>query len=282
MKGTVYLVPTPIGNLSDITYRAVEVLRNVHVIACEDTRRTGVLCAHYQIHTPLQAYHEHNKEKATPLLISRLISGESVAVVSDAGMPAIADPGSDLVQHWLQAGGEVVPLPGANAGLTALVASGLSTEEFHFIGFLPRTTVKREEALRRQATDTATQIIYEAPHRLKETLCAIVQAWGDRRAVLARELTKKFETFYRGTLLQLIATESVQSPRGEYVVLVEGAIEMVAPSLRQEDWPTAVEIEMERGLAYKEACRRVARRAGVSRRDVYGYCLSRVQIREDI
>ncbi len=282
MKGTVYLVPTPIGNLADMTYRGVEVLRSADTIACEDTRRTALLCAHYDIHTTLFSYHEHNKEQAAPLLLERLEAGESVAVVSDAGMPAIADPGSDLVERWLAQGGDVVALPGANAGLTALIASGLSAREFHFIGFLPRTAAKRDEVLRRQADDPATQIIYEAPHRLAETLRAIQANWGNRAAVLARELTKKFETFYRADIETLLATDTVQSPRGEYVVLVAGALPTAAPPLVQDDWPQAVAAHMAAGDTYKEACRKVAQCAGVSRRDVYGYCLETVNTREGI
>ena len=282
MKGTLYLVPTPIGNLADMTYRGVEVLRNADAIACEDTRRTALLCTHYNIHTPLISYHEHNKEKAVPALIARLEAGESVAVVSDAGMPAIADPGSDLVARWLAQDGEVTALPGANAGLTALIASGLSAQEFHFIGFLPRTAAKRDEMLHRQAEDTATQILYEAPHRLAETLQAVQAMWGDRRAVLARELTKKFETYYRGRLGELLTTDTVQSPRGEYVVLVEGAMPAEETPLAPSEWPHAVRSEMVRGKSYKEACRKVAGLAGVSRRDVYGYCLDKMETREDI
>lgn len=281
MKGTLYLVPTPIGNLADMTYRGVEVLRDADVIACEDTRRTALLCTHYDIHTPLFSYHEHNKEKVAPALIARLEAGETVAVVSDAGMPAIADPGSDLVARWLAQNGEVTALPGANAGLTALIASGLSAQEFHFIGFLPRTAAKRDEVLRRQAQDTATQILYEAPHRLEETLRAVQALWGDRQAVLARELTKKFETYYRGRLGALRADETVQSPRGEYVLLVAGAAPAEDTPLTPDEWPQAVRDEMARGLMYKEACRRVAARAGVSRRDVYGYCLDKTETRED-
>lgn len=270
--GILYLVPTPIGNMEDMTYRAVRILQEVDVIACEDTRRTGLLCREYNLKAPLFSYHEHNKQVAGEILLGRLCGGENIALVSDAGMPAISDPGADLITAALAVDIPVVPLPGANAGLTALVASGLDTKLFHYIGFLPRTRKKRELFLQETKQLTGTVILYEAPHRLAETLAAIHEVWGDRQAVLARELTKKYESFYRGTITTLMNHEIVVQPRGEYVLLVAGATLKVSV-LDQADWPRAVTAEMESGHDYKEACRRVAKQAGVSRRDVYRYCL---------
>lgn len=272
MSGTLYLVPTPIGNLGDMTYRAVEVLRSVRHIACEDTRRTGILCAHYEITTDRLAYHEHNKEQVGPQLLAALAAGEDIALVSDAGMPAVADPGLELVQAVIAANGIVVPLPGANAGLTALIASGLDTRAFRFVGFLPRTRQKQQEALALLRTEPATLIFYEAPHRLAKTLAAVSEALGDRQAVLARELTKKYETFYRGTLRELTASAAAAEPRGEFVILVAGA-EPETTAVEQEDWPALVKKYEAEGLRYAEACREVAKAAGVSRREVYAYCL---------
>lgn len=272
MTGTLYLVPTPIGNLEDITYRAVRILREVPTIACEDTRRTAILCRHYEINAHLVAYHEHNKQKAGAELLHRLQEGEDIALVSDAGMPAISDPGADIAREALAAGIQVVPLPGANAGLTALIASGLDTRTFHYIGFLPRTAAKRRETLESLREVAATAIFYEAPHRLENTLQAIYEIWGERNAVLARELTKKFESFYRGKLSDLLQSDIVHEPRGEFVILVAGYTPETLPA-DPAAWPAAVAKAMAAGANYKEACRLVAQQAGVSRREVYSYCL---------
>ncbi len=275
MSGILYLVPTPIGNMEDITLRALRILREVDCIACEDTRRTGLLLYHYEIKGNLSSYHEHNKEKAGAELIALLAAGKDIALVSDAGMPVISDPGAELVHAAIEREMEVVALPGAVAGITALIASGLDAREFYFVGFIPRTKKKRTEELAKLQSITATLVLYEAPHRLAETLGAIYDAWGERRAVLARELTKKYETFYRGTLTELMTSEIVAEPRGEFVILVEG----YTPTehiLTPTAWPAAVEAAMAAGESYKEACRSVAKMAGVSRRDVYTYCLNHV------
>ena len=220
--GTLYLVPTPIGNLSDITERAVDVLKEADIIACEDTRHTRILLDHLGIAGHVVSYHEHNKKEAGPKIIAMLEEGQSVAQVSDAGMPVISDPGADLVRLAINAGIPIVPLPGPNAALTALVASGLDARQFAFIGFLPKITAKRKKLLEDMSRVPVTLIFYEAPHRIKDTIDTLIKALGDRKAVTARELTKKFETFERGTLSSLRTSMDEEDPRGEYVILVEG------------------------------------------------------------
>ena len=268
--GTLYLCATPIGNLEDMTYRAVRVLGEVPLIAAEDTRRTRQLLTHFGLSTRLVSYHEHNKEEKGPRLIAWLEEGNDLACVSDAGLPGVADPGARLAADAVAAGIRVVPLPGANAALSALIASGLDTERFSFVGFLPRTKEKRRERLSKISGREDTLIFYEAPHRLAETMKAILDALGDRPAAIARELTKKFEEFRRGRLSELLAWCGETPPRGEFVLVVGGAEE------KTEAVPAAPEdaVELARtlaagGMAKKEAIREAARRTGLSRRDVY-------------
>jgi 16S rRNA (cytidine1402-2'-O)-methyltransferase len=220
--GTLYLCATPIGNLEDMTLRAVRILREAGVIAAEDTRYTRHLLTHFDIHTPLISYHEHNKESRGPELIARLEAGEDVAVVSDAGMPGISDPGADLVRLALLHGIQAVPLPGCNAALAALICSGLDTTMFTFVGFLPKTNKKRREFLEKLAKNPYTLLMYEAPHRLRQTLNELEEILGDRQAVAARELTKRFEQFVRGTLSSLQAHFAVHLPRGEFTLVLAG------------------------------------------------------------
>jgi len=273
--GTLYLVPTPIGNLEDMTYRAVRILSEVDIIAAEDTRHTGQLLNHFGIAKPLISYHEHNKEQKGPELISYLLAGQSVAQCSDAGMPAISDPGSDLVALAIEAGISIVPLPGANAGLTALIASGLDTKQFTFIGFLPKRGKHRLESLEVLRGQEGTLVFYEAPHRLRDVLEDMYTVLGNRPIVLARELTKKFEEFTRQTLEDLLASVDRITCKGEFVVLVGGA--ETGDSLEGKGTDTAVELPyaeavaqlVAQGLPKKEAIRTVAKERGVSRRDVY-------------
>lgn len=269
-NGTLYLCATPIGNLEDMTYRAVRVLGEVPLIAAEDTRRTRQLLTHFGLSTRLVSYHEHNKDEKGPRLIAWLEEGNDLACVSDAGLPGVADPGARLAADAVAAGIRVVPLPGANAALSALIASGLDTERFSFVGFLPRTKEKRRERLSEISGREDTLIFYEAPHRLAETMKAILDALGDRPAAIARELTKKFEEFRRGRLSELLAWCEEMPPRGEFVLVVGGAEE------KTEAVPAAPEdaVELARtlaagGMAKKEAIREAARRTGLSRRDVY-------------
>lgn len=270
-EGTLYLVPTPIGNLSDMTERAASILAHVDIIAAEDTRHTRILLDHLGISGRVVSYHEHNKKEAGPKLIEALEKGESVAQVSDAGMPVISDPGADLVKLALDADIPVVPLPGPNAALTALIASGLDARQFAFIGFLPRTTANRKDMLAMAGAIPFTIIFYEAPHRLKETLKYLRDALGDRKAVLARELTKKFETFRRGTLDEFLQAADEETPRGEYVILVEGK----QPG-KEEDGGEATSWEEEalalaEDMPLKEAARQVAKKRNMARRDVYQF-----------
>lgn len=296
--GTLYLVPTPIGNLEDITYRAVRILQEADVIAAEDTRHTGILLKHLDIHTPLTSYHEHNKAVKGPQLIEDLLNGKDIAVVSDAGMPAISDPGADLVELALAEHITVVPLPGPNAALTALIASGLNTREFSFIGFLPKKTANQKELLQRIQRYEGTLIFYEAPHRLEATLKMLYGQLGNRPLVLARELTKKFEEFTRTTLGDALTNYEEITERGEFVLLV-GGYEMMPTgadaevdsddmplntdevksihsaelldrsSLTEEDYVAFAKELMDTGLTKKDATREVAKRLGISRRIVY-------------
>lgn len=270
--GRLYLCATPIGNLADITYRAVEMLRTADVIAAEDTRHTRGLLAHYDIHTPMTSYHEHNKEEKGAELIERLCAGENIVCVSDAGLPGIADPGGDLARRAIAAGIPVTPLPGANAALSALICAGLPLDGFTFVGFLPRKEKKRRELLARIAAYPETLIFYEAPHRLRETLAALAAGLGaQRRACAARELTKKFEEFRRTTLGELLAHYREHEPRGEFVLIVAGADEN-APAADAAEEMSLTEryaAHIAKGLDKKEAMRRTAQELGIARRDVY-------------
>ena len=267
--GTLYLVPTPIGNLADMTRRAAEILADADIVACEDTRHTRILLDHLGLSKKVVSYHEHNKETAGPKLIEALLEGASVAQVSDAGMPVISDPGADLVRLALADNIPVVPLPGPNAALTALIASGLPATQFVFIGFLPRTSARRKELLASVREIPFTLIFYEAPHRLRETLKILLETLGDRRAVTARELTKKFETFSRARLSALLSETEETDPRGEYVLLVEGKTEeQEAPP--EIDWKEEAD-NLAKNLPIKEAARQVAAKRNLSRREVYQY-----------
>ena len=272
VTGMLYLCATPIGNLGDITYRAVEMLRTADVIAAEDTRHTRGLLAHYDIHTPMTSYHEHNKEEKGAELIARMRAGETVVCVSDAGLPGIADPGGDLARRAIAEGIPVTPLPGANAALSALICAGLPLEGFTFVGFLPRKEKKRRELLARIAAYPETLIFYEAPHRLRETLAALAAAFGtERRACAARELTKKFEELRRMTLGDLLAHYREHEPRGEFVLIVAGADEsaVVADTAEEMSLTERYAAHIAKGLDKKEAMRRTAQELGISRRDVY-------------
>ena len=278
VPGTLYLSATPIGNLEDMTYRSVRILGEVGLIAAEDTRHTRKLLAHYDIHTPLTSYHEHNKLTKGPELIAYLQGGGDLVCVSDAGLPGIADPGSHLAGLAIAAGIRVTSLSGANAALSALICSGLDTTVFTFVGFLPRTTKKRRETLERVKEHSETLLFYEAPHHLRATLAELAAALGaGRKAVAARELTKKFEEFRRGTLQELQDYFSVQEPRGEFVLLVAGndGCQQAAPDVYAGLGPAALVARLVAdGLDRKAAMREAAQRLGMSRRDVYQACLA--------
>lgn len=264
-----YIVPTPIGNLEDMTYRAVRILQEADIIAAEDTRQTMKLCNHFEIDTKLVSYHEHNRQVSGERLLEDLLSGKQVALVSDAGMPGISDPGSDLIRLAIAADIPVVVLPGANAALTALVASGLPTERFLYYGFLPRKKKERREALETLRYEQGTLIFYEAPHRLKEMLGGVLEILGDRQLTLARELTKRYEEYIRGSVTEALdwASEEV---RGEFVVIVEGTTEERPSEIQQEADPLD---QIERYIADGEkpnaALKRVAKERGLDRQALY-------------
>lgn len=272
-QGILYLSATPIGNLEDMTYRSVRLLGEADLIAAEDTRHTRKLLSHYDIHTPATSYHEHNKLTKGPELVAKLLAGDTIVCVSDAGLPGISDPGAHLAQLAIEAGIQVSPLPGANAALSALICSGLDTTAFTFYGFLPKSGKKRRELLERLGTSQETLIFYEAPHHLKETLGQLINALGaDRPAVAARELTKRFEEFQRSTLGELQAYYQDNEPRGEYVLLVSGYDPAMATEVAEEAVQSPVELVAQleaQGLNRKEAMRETAKRLGMSRRDVY-------------
>ncbi|MEO8579387.1 MAG: 16S rRNA (cytidine(1402)-2'-O)-methyltransferase [Gemmatimonadales bacterium] len=222
--GTLYIVSTPIGNLGDMTHRAVEVLSSAALVIAEDTRHSRRLLDHYRIATPLRSYHEHNEAKETPKLVSRLRAGDSVALISDAGTPLISDPGSRLVAAALEANVPVVPIPGASSVMAALVASGMPLERFTFFGFLPRKGGERTEMIGGVVESRITAVLFEAANRVRATLEALVEAGaGDRNAVVARELTKQFEEFKRGSVAELAAAYSEMDPKGEVVLVISGA-----------------------------------------------------------
>jgi 16S rRNA (cytidine1402-2'-O)-methyltransferase len=266
MVGLLYLVATPIGNLEDITLRALRVLREADLIACEDTRQSGKLLAHFGIEKPLVSYHDHNELARTAELVARLESGANIALISDAGTPLVSDPGYRLVTAAIAAGIQVVPIPGASAVLSALVTAGLPTDAFRFGGFLPVKTGQRRKVLERLRAEDSTLIFYEAPHRILDTLSDVSAVYGKRPVVVARELTKIHEEFLRGTAEevreQLAARPSV---KGEITLLIgKGAPEV-------EDTPVeeAVRELEQKGVPRMDAIKQVARERGLSKREVY-------------
>ncbi|MFD2611566.1 16S rRNA (cytidine(1402)-2'-O)-methyltransferase [Paenibacillus gansuensis] len=222
-RGTLYLVATPIGNLEDITFRAVKTLKEADLVAAEDTRQTRKLLTHFEISTRLVSYHEHNKQASGPELVRLMEEGQTVALVSDAGMPAISDPGSELAALAIEHGIPVVPIPGANAALSALIMSGLPTDRFHFVGFLPRDRKAVQETLDEVKGLKATLLFYESPHRVAKTLEAMAGKLGDRRVALVRELTKRYEEAVRGTISECLAYLEEHPAQGEYCLVVEGS-----------------------------------------------------------
>jgi 16S rRNA (cytidine1402-2'-O)-methyltransferase len=267
MPGTLYLVATPIGNLEDITFRAVRVLREADLIACEDTRHTRKLLEHYKIAKPAISYHEHNEAERTPGLIERLQRGESLALVSDAGMPLVSDPGYRLVLAAVDTGIAVVPIPGASAVVAALAASGLPTDAFYFGGFLPAKQGQRQRALESLRTTGATLVFYEAPHRILEALQDIERILGARPVVVARELTKLHEEFLRGTPAQVREIlEARSAVKGEMTLLVgRGGPRPVDERPLDE----AVDAIERTGVSRMEAIKSVARERGLTKREVY-------------
>ncbi|NSW89737.1 MAG: 16S rRNA (cytidine(1402)-2'-O)-methyltransferase [Firmicutes bacterium] len=273
-KGTLYLVATPIGNLEDITLRALRVLKEVDLIAAEDTRQTLKLLNHYEIKKPITSYYEYNKADKGIFIINELLQGKDVALVSDAGSPGISDPGEDLVKLAVDNGINVTMVPGPIAAITGLVLSGLSTGRFIFEGFLPINKRARKERILSLKNETRTIIFYEAPHKLIYTLRDLYNFLGERKIVLARELTKKFEEIIRCNLSEAIEKFETEVPKGEFVLVLEGASEKDILTKKREKWNEIsigehVDIYIKQGLDKKEAMRKVAEDRGVTRRDVY-------------
>ena len=269
MPGTLYMVATPIGNLQDITLRAIETLRSVNVIACEDTRRTRNLLTHLRISNRLVSYHEHNEHERAEELSDRLLLGESVAVVSDAGTPGISDPGFRLVQRAIEIGAPVVPIPGPAAFVNAVIASGLPTDSVLFAGFLPSKKGERRRRLQELADVPATLVFYEAPHRLTKSLADCREVLGDRRAAVARELTKLYEEITRGTLAELVELYSARSVKGEIVIVIERQTTSPNTGSQHTDLPTRIAELESQGHDPKAALKKAAKEFGISKSEAY-------------
>ncbi|HZG10415.1 16S rRNA (cytidine(1402)-2'-O)-methyltransferase [Kurthia gibsonii] len=268
-----YLVATPIGNLEDITMRAIRILKEADYIAAEDTRNTKKLCNYFEIDTPLISYHDHNQEVGGEKLLQLLRDGKTIALVSDAGLPAISDPGADIAMKAIQEDFAVVPLPGANAAITALIASGLPTQPFYFHGFLSRYKKERREGLEALRNKQETILFYEAPHRLKEMLKDVQLVLGNRQIVLARELTKKFEEFIRGTVEEALEWANTNEVRGEFVVIIEGTQEEIVEEVATWEALSIKEhvqqLIDEQAMSSKEAIKEVSKLRKLSKREVY-------------
>ena len=274
MAGTLYLCATPIGNLEDMTFRAVRILKEVDLIAAEDTRNSIKLLNHFEIKTPMTIYHEYNKIEKGHKLVERLLSGEDVALITDAGTPGISDPGEELVKMCLEAGVAVTAVPGAAACITALIISGLSTRRFAFEAFLPSDKKERKEVLAELVNETRTMVIYEAPHRLQKTLEELYQTLGDRRITVCRELTKKHETAFATTLREACDYYKEHEPKGECVLVIEGKSRKELREEAQAKWEEmSLEEHMNyyesQGISRKEAMKLVAKDRGVGKRDIY-------------
>lgn len=274
--GTLTLCGTPVGNLEDMTYRAVRVLGEVDIIAAEDTRHTRKLLTHFDIHTPLISYHEHNKVQRGPELIEKLKQGKDIALVTDAGTPGISDPGEDIVRLAQEEGIKVTAVPGAVAGILGLIISGQRTRRFSFEGFLPSDKKERKRRLEALNKETNTIILYEAPHRIKKTLGYLHEGLGNRSVTIVRELTKKYEEVAKMDLDTAILYFGEKDPRGEYVLIVEGANQEELDQEIADSWNSITVKDhmkqyMDQGLGEKEAMRSVAQDRGVSRREIYQY-----------
>ncbi|RLL41697.1 16S rRNA (cytidine(1402)-2'-O)-methyltransferase [Oceanobacillus piezotolerans] len=273
-SGLLYVVPTPIGNLEDITFRALQVLKDAAIVAAEDTRNTRKLFNHFDIDTPLISYHEYSNKEREEQLLERVAKGESIAIVSDAGMPAISDPGYEIVRAATERDLKVVVLPGANAALCALVGSGLPTNEFYFYGFLPRKKKEKADALTQLKFLKATILFYESPYRVKDTLSSMKDVLGNRKVAVARELTKRFEEYTRGTLEEIVDFLNQHEPKGEFCIVVEGNTSNEEPnhSIWWNDLNVIEHIEHymeEEQLSSKDAIKKVATDRNLPKREVY-------------
>lgn len=280
MAGTLYLCATPIGNLSDMTFRVLETLQQVDLIAAEDTRNSLKLLNHFEIHTPMTSYHEYNKVEKAYTLIRKLQEGQDIALITDAGTPGISDPGEVLVAMCMKEGIRVTSLPGPAACITALTMSGLPTRRFCFEGFLPPDNKDKKDVLKDLQEESRTIIIYEAPHHLKKTLKELLEVLGDRRISICRELTKKFESVVATTLETALTMYEAEEPRGEYVLVIEGkSFDEQKKELEESYQELPIEEHMKRyedqGMDRKEAMKQVAKDRGITKREVYGYLLGK-------
>lgn len=277
MAGKLYLVATPIGNLEDITLRALRILKEVDLIAAEDTRHTLGLLNHFEISKPLISYYKQNESTRSAELVEKLKCGKNIAIVSDAGTPGISDPGEQIVKCAIENGIEIVPIPGACAFVNALISSGMSTREFCFMGFLSAVKKERKEKLEEVKYETKTLIFYEAPHKLKNTLKDMLEILGDRKIVLARELTKIHEEFLRGKLSEIL--ENMNEIKGEFVVIVEGSStskkDVEIQNLNQMTLDEQYEFYENQGFSKKEIIKQIAKDRGVNKNEIYQYFLEK-------
>lgn len=269
MSGTLYLVGTPIGNLSDLSPRAKNILASVDFIAAEDTRVSLKLLNHFDIRKPLISYHEHNRAQSGEKILARLLAGESCALVTDAGMPAISDPGEDLVRLCAEHDVPVSPIPGPSACIAALAASAMPTQRFCFEGFLSTSKKSRNEHLQELKGEKRTMIFHEAPHKLVRTLSDMLAAWGERDIALCRELTKLHEQFYRTTLSEALAHYEQNPPKGEFVLVIRGAAEEPKSEMTREDALRLVQKLRADGMKLKDACREAAETSGIAKNELY-------------
>lgn len=279
MGGKLFLCATPIGNLEDITFRVLKTLKEVDLIAAEDTRHSIKLLNHFEIQTPMTSYHEYNKVDKAKYLVNLMQEGKNIAVITDAGTPGISDPGEELVRQCFEAGIEVSSLPGPAACITALTMSGLKTRRFAFEAFLPSDKKDRQQVLEELKDETRTMIIYEAPHHLVQTLKELESVLGDRKITQCRELTKKYEEAHQTTIGSLISEYETKEPRGEYVLVIEGKTFKEKTEEKQKEWESLsinehMEYYLNQGIDKKEAMKRVAKDRGVSKRDIYRECIN--------
>ncbi len=280
MAGRLYLCATPIGNLEDITFRVLDTLKKVDLIAAEDTRHSIKLLNHFQIKTPMTSYHEYNKVDKAIYLVGQMEKGKDIALITDAGTPGISDPGEELVRQCCRAGIEVTSLPGATACITALTMSGLETRRFCFEAFLPWDKKERKRVLEELKDETRTIILYEAPHHLQKTLEDLLEVLGDRQVTICRELTKQYEEAVRTTLLEALGRFAEKDPKGEHVIVIQGRKADDIIREQQQRWDdVSIEDHMERyaqeGMDRKEAMKAVAKDRGISKREVYRYLLEK-------
>ena len=280
MTGTLYLCATPIGNLEDMTFRVIRTLKEVDLIAAEDTRNSIKLLNHFEIQTPMTSYHEYNKYEKGRKLVEKLLEGQNIALITDAGTPGISDPGEELVKMCYESGIPVTSLPGAAACITALTISGLSTRRFAFEAFLPSDKKEREQILKEMETETRTMIVYEAPHRLVKTLKLFLERLGNRKITVCRELTKRHETALAVTLEEAVAHYEANPPKGECDLVIEGKSREEAREEERKQWEEMtiedhMEVYTKQGMDKKSAMKAVAKDRGVSKRDIYQYLESR-------